>query len=485
LKGDGIVFASGPEGGAASALGLEVLCPVIKGGRTIAFLGLGRRADGSPYGEAEAGFLRSVAACAATPIENGLMYNELRRLNQRLEVSIFQLKNLFEISRELTSSLDEDAIKSLVTTTVMGHFLVSRCALYLRGPQGFAFAHGKGVRGDAEPEGESEALLSALSKPAAVSGLPLGRLKESLVANRLAFCVPLSLGGPLEGFVAVGERASGQPFADEEMDFAMTLARQALAALETVRLHEVRLQKQRQDKELQIAREIQQSLFPKRSPELPGFDMAAVSRPCQQVGGDLYDLIPLGDGRAALVIADVSGKGTPASLLMASLHASLRALAGTLAPKELMERVNRFLCESTQENRYVTVFYGELDTRRKDLRYVNAGHVPPIVLRGGVLRERLTEGGPVLGLLEDAHFEIGALPLSQGDVVAMVTDGATEALSPSDEEFGDGRVQEAIGRARGSARDLVQALLDAVHAWTGPPGCSDDLTALVLKVLET
>ncbi|HWX23823.1 MAG TPA: GAF domain-containing SpoIIE family protein phosphatase, partial [Vicinamibacteria bacterium] len=412
-----------------------------------------------------------------------------RRLNQRLEVSVFQLKNLFEISRELTSSLDEETIKNLVTTTLMGHFLVSRCALYLKASGGLAFAHGRGLKAEEGsalvPEAEGRAVLAALSRPLPVRDLPEGTLRQALLGNRLALCVPLTLGGPVEGFLAVGERASGVPFTEEEVEFATTLARQALAALETVRLHEVRLQKQQQDRELQIAREIQQSLFPRRNPSLPGFDMAAVSLPCQQVGGDLYDLIPLGPDRAALVIADVSGKGTPASLLMASLHASLRALAGTLAPTDLMERVNRFLYESTQDNKYVTLFYGELDVPSMCLTYVNAGHVPPLLLRAGVPGVRLTEGGPVLGLLEDVHFEVGTLTLRPGDVVVMVTDGATEALSLSDEEFGDGRVQEVLGRAQGSAGDLVRALVNAVHAWTGVPGCSDDLTALVLKVLET
>jgi sigma-B regulation protein RsbU (phosphoserine phosphatase) len=482
-----VLFADGAQGHLVQALGLEVICPVMKGGRTIAFLGLGRRADGSAYGEAEAGFLRSVAACAATPIENGLMYHELRRLNQKLEVSVFQLKNLFEISRELTSSLDEETIKNLVTTTLMGHLLVSRCALYLPGPGGMALAHGRGLKAEEGsslvPEPESRAVLAALPRPLPVRELPAGMLKESLLRNRLSLCVPLTLGGPARGLLAFGERASGAAFTEEDLEFATTLARQALAALETVRLHEVRLQKQRQDRELQIAREMQQSLFPRTSPELPGFEMAAVSIPCQQVGGDLYDLIPLAAGRVALVIADVSGKGTPASLLMASLHASLRALAGTLAPRELLERVNRFLYESTQDNKYVTLFYGELEASSRRLTYVNAGHIPPLLLREGEGGIRLTEGGPVLGLLEEVGFEVGSVDLRPGDVVAMVTDGATEALSPLEEEFGDERVQSALGQARGSARELVRALVDAVHLWTGLPGCSDDLTALVLKAL--
>jgi sigma-B regulation protein RsbU (phosphoserine phosphatase) len=482
VEGEEVLLAGGPV---VKALGLEILCPVRKSGRTIAFLGLGSRPDSSPYGEAEAVFLKSVASCAATPIENGLIYQELRTVNRRLEVSVFQLRNLFEIARELTSSLDEETIKNLVVSTLMGHLLVSRCALYMVSGRTLALAHGRGLEGTTVTvsEEESARVLEALQAPGPASDVAPGELRDGLVRSRLTSFFPLSLGGQPQGLVAVGDRVSGAPLTEEDLDFAMTLGRQALAALETVRLHEVRLAKQRQDRELQIAREIQQSLFPRVSPHVPGFEMAAVSLPCYEVGGDLYDLIPLDGGRTALAIADVSGKGTPASLLMASLHASLRALAGTLEPTELMSRVNRFLCESTQDNRYATLFYGELNAGSRRLVYVNAGHIPPVLLRSGGGAERLTQGGPVVGLLEDARYETGTVELSHGDLVAMVTDGATEALSPGEEEFGDQRVEEALRGGPRSAPELVASLREAVRAWTHPLGCSDDFTALVLKAV--
>jgi sigma-B regulation protein RsbU (phosphoserine phosphatase) len=298
----------------------------------------------------------------------------------------------------------------------------------------------------------------------------------------MALVVPLSLGGRPEGFLAVGERASGAPFSEEDRDFAFTLGRQAMAALESVRLHRIRLEKERQDRELQIAREIQQSLFPATCPRVPGFDVAAESRPCQQVGGDHYDFIALPGGRLALAVADVSGKGTPASIRMASVHASLRALAGTAPPARLVDRLNSFLFESTQANKYVTFFYAELDPARRSLTYVNAGHVPPYRIAKSGTADRLTAGGPVLGLLEDASFETGEVVLESGDVVAMVTDGATEALSPEDVEFGDERICDALRRAAGgTAREVLASLVASVHSWTGAAGCSDDLTVLILK----
>ncbi|HET7291884.1 MAG TPA: SpoIIE family protein phosphatase [Vicinamibacteria bacterium] len=475
-------FAAEPE--AAAGLGLSLVCPVEKRGRTIALIGLGPRSDGRPFGEDERGFLRSVAACAATPIENGLIYHELRQLNQRLSVKVFQLHNLFDISRELTASFDEETIQNLVTTTLMGHLMVSRAAMYLATPEGFVLVHERGPRSEEPPllEPAAAGLAGTLRMPTAVAELPESPLRERLQRARMALVVPLRVGERSEGFLAVGERASGAPFSEEDRDFAMTLARQALAALESVRLHRVRVEKQRQDREMQIAREIQQSLFPQERPVVPGFEVAACSRPCYHVGGDHYDFIGLPDGRLALGIADVSGKGAPASILMASVHASLRALAGTARPQELAARLNQFLYESTQPNKYVTLVYAELDPVARRLRYVNAGHIPPYLVRADGSCGRLTDGGPALGLIEDAPYDAGEVTLAPGDLVAMVTDGATEAASESGEEFGDARIESALrGCAGRSAGFALDALMGAVTSWTGAAGCSDDLTVLTLK----
>jgi sigma-B regulation protein RsbU (phosphoserine phosphatase) len=201
------------------------------------------------------------------------------------------------------------------------------------------------------------------------------------------------------------------------------------------------------------------------------------------VGGDYFDFLALPDGRLGLVVADVSGKGTPASLLMASVHAWMQALAGTVDPAELLRRLNRFLYESTQANKFVTLTYAELDPGARRLRYVNAGHIPPYHLARDGRLTRLDVGGPVLGLLPQAEFDAGEVELGAGDVVAVVTDGATEALSPEDEEFGDERLIGVLRRCAGDgAEEVLASLFDSVHAWTGDAGCSDDLTALVVKL---
>jgi phosphoserine phosphatase RsbU/P len=480
------VTALGPGDEAHDRHGLRLLVPIRGHGRLIAVLGLGARHRRRAYGAREQEFLGRVAACAAAPIENTLLHDELRRVSRRLSAGVFALRNLQDIGRDLDGSFAEEALQDLVTTAVMSHFLVSRCAVYLVGPRGLSRVHARGLGREVEtapiPSEEARAELEGLAGPTAVGELPDGALRRRLEQARLTLAVPLAANGRTEGVLAIGDRASGLPFSEDDREMAQALARQALAALENARLRRVREEKQRQDRELQMAREIQQSLFPPRPPEVPGFEVAAVSRPCFEVGGDSYDWIPLGDGRLALVVADVAGKGTPASLLMASLHASVHALAGAAAPARLVERLNRFLFENTQTNRFVTFFYGELDEASRRLTYVNAGHVPPYrVARDGVV-SRLREGGLALGLLGDAAYEVGEVRLEPGDVVAVVTDGVTEALSSDEQEFGDDRVCEVLRRRPGaSAAAALEGLVAAVDEWAGAGRLSDDLTAMILK----
>jgi sigma-B regulation protein RsbU (phosphoserine phosphatase) len=232
------------------------------------------------------------------------------------------------------------------------------------------------------------------------------------------------------------------------------------------------------NREIEIAREVQERLFPQELPEFSGIDYAGSCRPALGVGGDYYDFIRLSDTELGIAIGDVSGKGIPAALLMASLRASLR---GQTIRREddlatLMSNVNKLVYESSTSNRYATFFYAQYDSVSRKLTYVNAGHNPPLLLRANGTVEWLSEGGLPLGVMEDAKYEERPVALATGDVLVLYTDGVTEASNDIEDQYGVERLEALVRKnATRPAVEIVEALRDEVVTFTGARHLNDDL----------
>ncbi len=238
--------------------------------------------------------------------------------------------------------------------------------------------------------------------------------------------------------------------------------------------------------ELEIATQVQARLFPQRKPRLHALDYAGSCVQTRSVGGDYYDFLQLGNDRLALVIGDIAGKGMPAALLMANLQANLRSLCAILMehPEQLLQSVNRVFCENTADNAFATLFYSEFDDRTKRLRYVNCGHLPAVLLRAGGRVERLETTATALGIFSDWGCATAERQLAAGDLLAIYTDGITEAFNPSGEEFGEERLIEVLERSRElSPSDLIATIFDEVHRFS-PHEQRDDVTLIVARCLE-
>jgi phosphoserine phosphatase RsbU/P len=235
--------------------------------------------------------------------------------------------------------------------------------------------------------------------------------------------------------------------------------------------------------EIAEARAIQEGLLPKEIPQLPGYEIAASWQSARVVGGDYFDVLPLGEEMLGLCIADVAGKGLPAALLMSNLQAAVRGLASrSLAPNELCVRLNTLLCRNMASDRFVTLFYAQLDGASRTVRYVTAGHNPPFVMHSNGSHERLEEGGSILGVFPNQTFALGEVSLRSGDVVVLFTDGVTEARGVDDDEFGDNRLLSVLRENRGSSgHEIQKQILDAAVEFTHGPW-HDDATLLVLRV---
>jgi sigma-B regulation protein RsbU (phosphoserine phosphatase) len=245
-------------------------------------------------------------------------------------------------------------------------------------------------------------------------------------------------------------------------------------------------QRERLNREMEIAREVQEHLFPQRLPPVRGLDYCGHCQPAREVGGDYYDFLALPDGRLGIAIGDVSGKGVGAALMMASLEASLRALAPVVDdPAELMERVNSLVLQASSADRYATLFYAQYDPANRLLFYVNAGHNPPVVLRnrGGSCQVlRLETGGPVIGLLRKS-YERGVFSLEAGDLVVLFTDGVSESMNVRYEDWGEERFIEFAKTCHGlPVLDAMRRILAAAQAFAAGASQHDDMTLVVFRV---
>jgi sigma-B regulation protein RsbU (phosphoserine phosphatase) len=272
---------------------------------------------------------------------------------------------------------------------------------------------------------------------------------------------------------------------NDDLQVLLLLASQVAIIIEKVMLHEQLIEKKRLEGQLEVARQVQLELLPPRDPKLEGFDICAYNFSTEEVSGDYYDWVSIYEDQIGLVIADVSGKGVPAALLMAFLRASLRAAIHIgYAPHISMSKVNYLLWESIERNQFVTAFYGVLDASNKTLAYTNAGHNPPLLMDRDGNARFMERGGLPLGMFRDTRYYEYYQAIEPGQTLVLYTDGATEAQNPQGEEYGRERLAEAVRANRNlSARDLITAIQQDVHTWTDGRGATDDMTFFIIKAL--
>jgi sigma-B regulation protein RsbU (phosphoserine phosphatase) len=275
-------------------------------------------------------------------------------------------------------------------------------------------------------------------------------------------------------------------YSEDDLEVLLMLASQVAIIIEKVMLHEQLIEKKRLEGQLEVARQVQLELLPARDPELAGFDISAYNFPTEEVSGDYYDWVRIYDDQIGVVIADVSGKGVPAAILMAFLRASLRAATHIgYATHISMAKVNFLLWESTESNQFVTAFYGILDAQKRTLAYSNAGHNPPLLVNAACTARFIDKGELPLGMFRETRYHEYYLDFEPGDVLVLYTDGATEANSPSGEEFGRERLAQAVKKVYDrSAREIIASLQMEILEWTANAGSNDDVTFFVIKALK-
>ncbi len=410
------------------------------------------------------------------------------RLQRQLKEQRFQanyrgveLEALYDVGLKVAGTLDLEQLSEEILLHAVMLLDARRGALYLLGPEGYRLQRTFG--------GEAEAAFEAHDVGLArfVAG---GEAPETLLPGaRHLLGVGIEIEGSPRGLIAVGDKESRRgvgPFRAADRRSLGLFANQAAIALENARLHLQALEKERLEREMSLAAEIQRQILPKGSPDVPGYEVAGWNRPAAQVGGDYYGFLDAGAGRFGVALGDVSGKGMPAALLVSTLHSALRLLAerdggvGT----GFLERLNTHLADSSTANKFVTLFFAQLHPETGELDYLNAGHNPALLLRRDGHLDELGSGGVPLGLIRAARFESQRTELSPGDLLCLYSDGITEATAPDDEEFG----MDRLGTILSSYRDmplaeLIEAIDGAVTAFAqGHPQADDQTVVLVRRV---
>jgi phosphoserine phosphatase RsbU/P len=417
--------------------------------------------------------------------------------------TVDKLRMLLDITKTISRSLDLDEVLNLVMDTLdslipydaAGIYLVKcsrpfaeweggldeTCVFHTQAVRGYDIDDlqelhlkmGEGLIGHVAVTGQPYVSHDVRNNPRYINARP--RTNSEMVA-------PIISNNEVIGVFDL-ESDELNAYSNDDLEVLMLLASQVAIIIEKVMLHDQLIEKQRLETQLEVARQVQLELLPARDPELEGFDISAYNFPTEEVSGDYYDWVRIYDDQIGIVIADVSGKGVPAALLMAFLRASLRAATHIgYAPHISMTKVNYLLWESIERNQFVTAFYGILDATNRTIAYSNAGHNPALLMEADGTARFEERGGVPLGMFRDTRYYEYFENIEPGQLLVLYTDGVTEAMNLAGEEYGRDRLVEAVRQSRQlSAREMIDFIHRDVIEWTEGQGAHDDVTFFIIK----
>ncbi|MGA7836831.1 MAG: SpoIIE family protein phosphatase [Ignavibacteriaceae bacterium] len=441
---------------------------------------LGEKLNKTPYTDDDKEFLKTILNISATAVQNSQIIGEIKKVNRELDSRINRLNSLFELSKEFGLFSESTKVAKLLVYSVIGQFLVSKFAVVSFDGEGIKILESK----------FPQDLLIALIRKYESSKLETSIKKETIEKEYpeyeklgIELIVPMQMQGKTKGLIFLSKRINNLDYSESDIEFIYSVGSLAIISLENKRLFKEELEKQKMEEELELAKDIQRNLLPGSFPEFNNIDIAAVNISSKQVGGDYYDVISVDNNKYVVAIADVSGKGVPAALLMANIQAFLKTICRQqIGISEATGLINDLLCENITDGKFITFFWTIVDDENKIIKYVNAGHNPPLLIRDGEIK-KLELGGMILGVMKtDYAYKSEEIKLQPGDTLIMFTDGITEAMDKARNEYSDERLEQlAVKLYKKSAQEILDAIRDDVESFTKGATQSDDITLLVLK----
>lgn len=449
----------------------------------LGYLYLGKKGNGSSLSSHEVEFVESLCIISSVAIANSQMFTEMREINRKLDRRIYELNTLFDLSKDFSLMVDREKIADTFKFALLGQLLIRTFFLIFEIDDNLELMGANGLK--RRPDNKEIEKIFQLANGVIYEPPEYFSETPFLIENEITALISLQLQGEKTAVVGVGKRANKEKYTQSDFNFLQSLGNLAILSIQKTLFLEERIEKERLEEELNIAKTIQQGLLPDPVPKIPGLDLTAKNVSSRQVGGDYFDIVQTPDSNFILAIGDVTGKGIPAALLMANLQSMLHVLLPVdISLGEATGRINDLIYENTPSDKFITFFWGKYHVDEKKLHYVNAGHNPPLVLRHDSDElEELSEGGLILGAMptvspyveSDAYF-------NEGDIVVFFTDGVTETFNDENEEYDDERLHQVILKHRDQPAAAIQKeIIDDVVAFsTG--SLSDDMTLVVFKV---
>ncbi len=442
---------------------------------------LGEKLNKSEYTEDDVEFLGTILNISATAVQNSMVIDELRKVNRQLDSRVQRLSSLFELSKEFGTFSESFRVVKLLVYSILGQFLVQKYAIIL-------FESDEPDILDSKFDNEK---LSGLIKKYELQKIDDSVKKHDLKLSYaeltelgVELIVPMQLQNKTRGLILLGTRAGSREYSLSDEEYIYSVGNLAIISLENNRLFLEALEKQKMEEDLLIARDIQRNLLPQSLPEYDKYDIAALNVSSKQVGGDYYDVIPIDDQKFYIAIADVAGKGVPASIMMANIQAFLQVICRqNMKIEEATAMINDLVTANSSEGRFITFFWGYINTKTNTLTYVNAGHNPPYLLRGKEII-KLTEGGMIFGVMKTfIPYIFDEVELKKDDVLILYTDGVSEALNLEFEEYSEQRLEKKAKELMDkSADEILNGIKEDVQIFTQGNLQSDDITMIVMKV---
>jgi len=449
--------------------------------KNLGLIFLGDKLNKTPYSSEDIQFLKTILNISATAIQNSLVINELKEVNRNLDTRINRLNSLFELSKEFGLFAESAKVAKLLVYSIIGQFMISKYAVIIFEKNELNIIETK------FPSAELNKYLDKNEFENIDSSIGADELKSrysSLFDLGIELIVPMQIQGKTKGLILLGSRVNKQQYINNEIEFIYSIGSLAIISIENKRLFKEELEKHKLEEELELARDIQKNLLPRNIKQLKNFEITAENISSNQVGGDYFDVIPKDEENCYLAIADVSGKGVPASLLMANLQAFLKSVCKQeISLVEGTAMINDLISENVTGGKFITFFWATINDTNKTISYVNAGHNPPLLVRDKKII-RLEKGGMILGVMKTKYqYLTETIQLQKDDMLILFTDGITEAMDINQNEYSDEKLEKLVqSLGNKSAKETIDLIQKDVKKFTLGAVQSDDMTLLIVKV---